>query len=86
MMMKMLEAGGLETLTDEIREPDEDNPKGYCEFERVKALDKDEEKLWLTEVQGKGIKIISELLRQLPGTYFYKVIFMDRDLEEVVAS
>lgn len=85
-MMKMLEAGGLEILTDEIREPDEDNPKGYYEFERVKDLDKDKEKLWLREAQGKGMKVISELLRQLPGTYFYKVIFMDRDLDEVISS
>ena len=86
MMMKMLEAGKIEILTDEIRKPDEDNPKGYYEFERVKNLDKDEDKLWLEEARGKGIKIISELLRQLPKTNFYKVIFMDRNLDEVIAS
>ena len=32
MMMKMLEAGGMQVLTDNIRTPDEDNPKGYYEF------------------------------------------------------
>ena len=36
MMMGMLEAGGLELVVDGIRAADEDNPRGYYEFERVK--------------------------------------------------
>ena len=40
MMMKMLDAGGIAPIIDNVRAADEDNPKGYYEFERVKALDK----------------------------------------------
>ncbi len=85
MMMKMLEAGGLQVLTDEIREPDEDNPRGYYEFERVKAL-RNGDVAWLVDAQGKVVKIISELLKSLPSEYEYKILFMLRDVDEVLAS
>jgi broad-specificity NMP kinase len=84
MLMKMLEAGGLVPLTDNIRAPDDDNPKGYYEFERVKQLEKD--KSWLPEAKGKVVKVISMLLKQLPPEYFYKIIFMQRNMEEILAS
>jgi len=84
MMMKMLEAGGLEVLTDRLREADEDNPKGYYEFERVKQLEHD--KTWLPEAEGKVVKIISQLLHHLPSDYAYKVVFMRRRMEEILAS
>jgi hypothetical protein len=84
MMMKMLEAGGLEPVVDHIRTPDEDNPKGYYEFERVKALESDRE--WLPEAHGKFVKVISMLLRHLPADHRYKVIFMQRSMPEVLAS
>ncbi len=45
MMMKILEAGGLEILTDNQRTADDDNPKGYNEFEKVKDLEIDQS--WL---------------------------------------
>jgi hypothetical protein len=86
MMMKMLQAGGMELAADDIRTADEDNPKGYFEYERVKELDKQAEKAWIGEFRGKAIKIISFLLRDLPADYHYKVIFMRRHLEEVIAS
>jgi hypothetical protein len=84
MMMKMLEAGGLTPLTDNIRTADEDNPKGYYEFERVKELEKDTE--WLPDARGKYVKVISMLLRHLPSEYEYDVIFMRRKMEEILAS
>lgn len=84
MMMKMLEAGGIEPLTDNLRTPDDDNPKGYYEFERVKQLAKDKE--WLPEARGKAVKVISALLTHLPAGYRYKIIFMQRNMEEVLAS
>lgn len=84
MMMKMLEAGGLEPIVDHIRTPDEDNPKGYYEFERVKQLATD--KAWLDDAKGKYVKVISMLLRHLPDTHRYKVIFMQRDMGEILAS
>lgn len=85
MMMKMLEAGGLPLLTDHQRTPDEDNPKGYYEFERVKQLPKGDT-AWLPDAEGKAVKVISALLEHLPPTFHYKIIFMNRRMEEVLAS
>jgi hypothetical protein len=84
MMMKMLAAGGLETLTDNIRAADEDNPKGYFEFERVKQIEHDKE--WLEEARNRVVKLISALLKHLPPSYRYKVIFMKRAMPEILAS
>ena len=86
MMMKMLGAAGLELATDEIRSADEDNPKGYFELEKVKELDKTKDKNWVAEYRGKVLKVISFLLRDLPDDSAYKVIFMRRSLDEVIAS
>jgi hypothetical protein len=85
MMMKMLAAGGMHILIDNARIPDDDNPRGYYELEKVKAL-KDGENKWLSEAQGKAVKIISALLGHLPSQYQYKIIFMHRDLGEILAS
>jgi hypothetical protein len=84
MMMQMLEAGGAEILTDQVKAADEDNLKGYYEFEKVKALP--QETSWLEEAGGKVVKIISELLRHLPEKHTYKIIFMRRDVGEILAS
>ena len=84
LMMSMLEAGGLGVLTDGIRAPDEDNPKGYYEFERVRQIEHDQ--AWLEDARGKAVKMIAELLKHLPPEYSYKVIFMRRNLEEILAS
>jgi hypothetical protein len=85
MMMKMLEAGGLPPLTDNLRTADEDNPKGYYEFERVKQLPKGDA-AWLPDAQGKVVKVIAALLPSLPGGYQYRIIFMQRAMPEVLAS
>jgi hypothetical protein len=86
MLMKMLDAGGLEIATDGERTADVDNPKGYYELERVKQLDKQTDKSWLKGLRGKTVKIISLLLKELPDDNTYKVIFVDRNLQEVIAS
>jgi len=86
MIMKMLEAGGIPVMTDGLRTADEDNPKGYYEVERVKDLAREADKAWLGEARGKAIKVISYLLKSLPPTFNYKVVFIRRDLEEVLAS
>ena len=86
MIMQMMEAGGLEIITDQIRKTDDDNPKGYYELERVKDIDKEKEKGWLGNYKGKAIKIISFLLRDLPVTLNYKVIFIERCLDEILVS
>jgi hypothetical protein len=84
MMMKMLAAGGIEPLTDNIRAADEDNPKGYFEFERVKQIEKDQ--AWLEDAKGRAVKLISALLKHLPPNYRYKIIFMRRSMSEILAS
>lgn len=84
--MGMLAAGGLELMSDGVRVPDESNPAGYFEYERVKTLDKSGDKTWLEGARGKGIKIISFLLRDLPGTNNYRVVFLDRDMDEIIRS
>ena len=84
MMMKMLEAGGMPVLIDYIRTPDEDNPKGYYEFERVKQIEHDQ--AWLEDAKGKVVKMVAALLKHLPSDYRYKVVFMRRKMEEILAS
>jgi hypothetical protein len=86
MAMKMLQAGGLPLVTDGQRTADEDNPKGYFEYEPVMNLARNPDKSWLAGARGKGVKIISTLLRELPADYNYRVIFMRRELEEILAS
>src|SRR5919108_5001430 len=86
MAMKMLHAGGLEVVTDGLREADDSNPKGYFELEAVKELDKDGDTAWLRDARGKAVKIISFLLTFLPDEHDYRVVFMQRDLHEVLAS
>ncbi len=86
MTMKMLEAGGLPLITDGLRSADEDNPKGYYEDERVKDLHNMEDKAWVRASRGQGIKVISNLLRSLPADNNYRVVFMRRELDEVLAS
>lgn len=86
MMMKMLEAGGLHPLTDGLRTADVDNPKGYYEYERVKDLEKEKDKSYIRDGRGKALKVISFLLKDLPDDNDYKIIFMRRDLNEVLAS
>jgi hypothetical protein len=85
MMMKMLNAGGLQLVTDEIRRADDDNPNGYFELETVKLLPEGNF-IWLQNAGGKVVKVISSLLEYLPSQYSYKVIFMERDLKEILAS
>jgi hypothetical protein len=85
MMMKMLDAGGIPPITDNIRTADEDNPKGYYEFERVKKMSEGD-KAWVAEARGKSVKVISALLEQLPPEYPYKVLFMRRQMDEILAS
>lgn len=86
MAMKMLDAGGFKIVSDGVREADEDNPKGYFELERVKDLDKGGDNSWLGEYKGQVIKIISFLLTDLPEDLNYRIIFMRRNLDEVLAS
>lgn len=84
MMMQILERGGLEIMTDNIRKADKDNPKGYYEFEKVKEIEKDVS--WLPACRGKVVKMVSLLLFDLPDNYMYKVVFMQRNMDEILFS
>jgi Sulfotransferase domain len=85
LMMMMLESTGIPPLTDHQRGADNDNPRGYYEFERVKKL-RQGDKDWLPQAQGKAVKVISALLAYLPPDFFYQVLFMQRALPEILAS
>ena len=84
-MMKMLAEGGLPVITDQLRGADEDNPNGYFELEAVRQL-KEGNVAWLQDADGKGVKVISSLLEYLPGDHRYKIIFMERESKETLAS
>jgi len=84
LMMQMLVACGLTSLTDGERAADTDNPKGYLEWERIKTLPKDPD--CIAEAEGKVVKCISQLLLSLPMNHDYRIIFMQRPLPEVLAS
>ena len=85
MMMKMLSSGGLPVVMDSIRQADEDNPNGYFEIELSKKL-KDGEVTWIYKASGKVVKVISYLLEYLPKDLNYFVVFMEREIKEILAS
>jgi hypothetical protein len=86
MMMRMLEAGGIAPFTDGARAADIDNPEGYYEFRRVMELEKDPDRSWVREARGRALKVISFLLRHLPPDNAYRIVYMRRNLDEVLTS
>lgn len=84
MMMQMLEAAGLEILTDGKREADTSNPKGYYEYDPVKKLAFNNS--WMSEAEGKVLKVVSPLLPSLPLKHTYKIIHLSREISEILVS
>lgn len=84
--MRMLAMGGVPILADDTRGADESNPLGYFEYPRVERLNVDTDREWLREARGRAVKVISFLLTYLPESLNYKVLFVNRDLDEVIAS
>jgi len=84
LVMQMLATGGVDIATDNIRKADRDNPKGYFEVEKVKKLKNDAN--WLKDIKGKTIKIISPLLYHVLPTLRYKIIFVQRNMQEILDS
>ena len=84
MMMQLLHAGGAAVFTDGKREADDSNPKGYLEHEGIKKLASNRKLIF--EANGKVVKVVSPQLKFLIPHFRYKVIFMERKVEEVVAS
>ena len=85
MMMKILAEAGVPIVTDERRVADTDNPNGYFELETVKQMSAGNVS-WLADAGGKAVKVISSLLEFLPAQYSYKIIFMDREIPEILVS
>ena len=84
LMMSMLDAGGLPVLVDNVRAADYDNPRGYYEYEPVKTLKNDA--TWVPRSLGKGVKMVYLLVYDLPPEIEYRILFMQRNLDEVLAS
>lgn len=84
LMMQMLDRGGVPVATDNIRSADTDNPRGYYELEQVKTIKHDAS--WLPSMRGRAFKMVSQLLYELPSSQRYRIIFMERDLDEMIAS
>jgi Sulfotransferase domain len=84
LMMQMLDHGGMEVVTDNVRTADTDNPRGYYEFEQAKKIKEDA--TWLKDARGKVFKMVSQLLYDLPAGERYLVIFMERDMDEMLVS
>lgn len=84
LMMQMLNSSGLEVLTDNNRTADKSNPKGYFEYEKAMSIHKDN--TWLDLAKEKSVKVVAPLLKFLDPKYRYKVIFMNRDLTEIIKS
>ncbi len=84
MIMQMLDAGGIEILTDRKRKADADNPKGYYEHEKATQLRKKRD--WVASAVNKAVKIVAQLLPYLPDDVPARIVFIERDLDEVLAS
>ena len=82
--MQLLGAGGVMLLTDCMRAADEDNPRGYYEFERATRLHQDRQ--WLPEARGKAVKLVLPLVPFLPDSETYRLIVIQRALHAVVAA
>lgn len=85
LMMSMLDAAGIPPMQDHIRTADDDNPKGYYEYERVKKMPEGDVS-WVKDARGKAVKVIATLLEHLPKKYGYDVIVMRREMDEILAS
>ena len=84
LMMQMLDAAGMPIMRDDSRAADESNPRGYFEWQEIKQLPKNP--YLIEKTQGRVTKVISMLLPSLPRKHRFRVIFMNRDIEEVAAS
>ena len=84
LLMQMLRAGGMPVLADAARPPDPDNPRGYLEYEPVRRIERDAG--FVAGAVGRAIKIVVPLVRHLPATHAYRVLLVERHIDEVIAS
>lgn len=88
MLMRVLQHGGIPLLVDEARSADESNRLGYYEFEAVKGLasGRARDLPWLRRARGRGMKVVTPLLRYLPSELPARVLVLHRPLASVLAS
>lgn len=84
LMMQILDRAGIPILQDGKRESDISNPKGYYELEAVKGIVQDNS--FLDGAEGEAVKIVAPLPLHMNTSNNYRVIFMRRDLEEILQS
>ncbi len=86
LLMQMLGAGGISLLYDSERLPDEFNPYGYYEHQIIHNLAKTSDISCLQQYKGYAVKIISPILVKLTITFPARIIYIKRDLQEVIVS
>jgi len=86
MMMQVLYMGGAKVAFDKSRAPDYHNPKGYYELEGGKIINRLMDGTFPFEkYDDMFVKITAYGLKFLPEGQ-YKIIYMMRDLDEVMDS
>lgn len=84
MVMALLEAGGIPLFVDGARPPDASNPRGYFEHSAVMRTQTDAS--WVAAARGRAVKVVAPLPCALPTGVPYRVIVIERDLRDVLAS
>lgn len=87
MLMQILDGGGIPLVFDEKRKPDESNPEGYYELAGGKIINLLQENPdYVNGFKGRGfVKITAYGMLFLPKGK-YRIIFIERDMEEVLDS
>lgn len=92
LMMKILDHLGERLIYDGQRSSDDNNPNGYYEYEKVKALvtaSKRNRKTLVKSWSNRGwIKLTANYLMLIQKPFFSEIniIFMTRSLEEIILS
>lgn len=84
LVMQVLAAAGLELAHDDARAPDADNPRGYFELSAARGIRDDAS--FLAACRGRVVKLVVPLVRRLPRDRPARVVFVERALDEVLAS
>jgi hypothetical protein len=84
LMMQIVAKSPVSVYVDGKREKDENNPEGYYELEAVKGIVQDNS--FLNQAIGKAVKIVAPLPIYMNPELSYRVIFMRRDMDEILQS
>ena len=84
LIMQMLEAGGVQVMKSDHKPADIHNPKGYYELSEAQLLAQGAG--FLKHCTGKAVKVYAHFLPHLPPDYNYKIIYIHRDVYEIIKS